>query len=95
MANHTSAERRTGPVLVRQTDAGYFDLRALSVYSGVCVRSLRSYLADADNPIPHFRMRGKILVSKTEFDAWVISHRVTPKKDDTKAVANKLYEAHR
>jgi hypothetical protein len=57
------------------TDDGHLSLRALATYSDMSVRSLRDYLTDA-NPIPHYRMKGKILVKRSEFDAWMSTHRV-------------------
>jgi hypothetical protein len=57
-------------------DDGYLSLRALAVYSDMSVRTLRNYLAHASNPIPHYKMDGKILVKRSEFDAWMRSFRV-------------------
>jgi excisionase family DNA binding protein len=56
--------------------SGYLSLKALSVYSGLSVRTLRGYLADAFRPLPHYRVGGKILVSRAEFDEWVRQFRV-------------------
>jgi len=39
------------------------------------VRTRRTYLLDPAKPMPHFRMNGKILVSRTEFDAWMRNFR--------------------
>ena len=55
---------------------GYLSLRALAVYSDMSVRTLRNYLTHVTNPIPHYRMDGKILVRRSEFDAWMVSFRV-------------------
>lgn len=67
------------------TDPGYLSLRALAVYSGLSIKSLRSYLADPVNPLPHYRMRpdgtGKILVSRLAFDAWMVRFQATPQAD--------------
>ena len=46
------------------------------MYSHMSVRSLRDYLTDATDPIPHYRMKGKILVKRSEFDAWMLTFRV-------------------
>ncbi|OGB93775.1 MAG: hypothetical protein A2Z31_05000 [candidate division NC10 bacterium RBG_16_65_8] len=35
----------------------WLSLEALSRYSGLSVRSLRVYLADAHRPLPHYRMK--------------------------------------
>lgn len=72
----------------------WLSLEALSKYSGLSVRSLRAYLADPLNPIPHFRMKephvietkagkrqtvtGKILVRRSDFDAWMQRFKYTP-----------------
>ena len=45
----------------------YFDLRGLSEYSSLSVRTLRKYLG----MIPHYRIGGKLLVKKSEFDKYL------------------------
>jgi hypothetical protein len=75
----------------------WLSLEALSQYSGLSVRSLRSHLADPHNPLPCYRMRephviptrtgrrrtvsGKILVRRSEFDAWMQRFKYTPDLD--------------
>ena len=54
----------------------YLDLKQLSQYSTLSDSTLRDYLSDLDNPIPYFRVKRKILVRKTEFDAWMEKFRV-------------------
>ena len=57
---------------------GYMSLRALAAnYSGLSVRTLRAYLSHPTRPLPHFRVGGKILVRRSEFDAWVAQFRVS------------------
>jgi len=51
----------------------YFDLKHLSGYSCLAVPTLRDYLKDG---LPHFKLKGKVLVKKSEFDAWLESFRV-------------------
>ena len=58
----------------------YFDLRGLSVYSALAVPTLRDYLRDGRNPVPHFKVKGKILVRKAEFDEWLETFRVNRKQ---------------
>jgi hypothetical protein len=53
----------------------FMSLRALSGYSGLSVRSLRSYLAGRV-PLPHYRVGGKLLVRRSEFDSWMVRFRV-------------------
>lgn len=56
-------------------DPGYFDLRALAEYSCCSVRWLRNRLVDHLQPLPHYRVEGKILVKREEFDRWMTTHR--------------------
>jgi hypothetical protein len=65
----------------------YFDLKGLSAYSSLSVRTLRDYLSDAVDPIPAFCVRRKILVRKSDFDRWVSRHRI-----DTKNVSRLVDE---
>jgi len=60
-------------------EPAYFDLKGLHVYSGgaISVRKLRALLKQADG-LPHFRVGRKILVAKTDFDAWVQRFRREP-----------------
>ena len=57
--------------VVVSTDCDPFlGLRALAGYSGLSVRCLRTHLADPRRPLPCYRIGGKILVRRSEFDAW-------------------------
>ena len=62
-----------------QYDTTEFDpflpLRALAAYSGLSVRKLRNHLDDAGHPLPCYRVGGKILVRRSEFDAWMAAYR--------------------
>jgi Helix-turn-helix domain len=57
-------------------DDAYLPLKALAGYSGLSVRTLRTYLVHASTPLPHFRIGGKVLVRRSEFDAWAARFRV-------------------
>jgi hypothetical protein len=72
------------PMLMRGAaeEGRYFDLKALAAYASLSVRSLRSYVADPIDPLPSFRVRKKILVKKSDFDAWLKKHRVEPHELD-------------
>ena len=56
-------------------DDGYLPLRALASYSGLCVRTLRSYLSHPVRPLPHYRVGRKVLVKRSEFDVWITGFR--------------------
>jgi excisionase family DNA binding protein len=66
--------RLAGPVRV---DDAYFPLVELAKYAGLSVRTIRGYLTDRTRPLPHFRVGGKILVLRSDFDAWVSQFRVS------------------
>ena len=53
----------------------YLDLKALAEYSSLSVRTLRDYLADPEDPLPGYCIKRKILVKRSEFDAWIGRHR--------------------
>ena len=65
-----STPRTTGSNAVGAAADGYVPLKALAVYAGLSVRTLRDYLTDPIAPLPHYRIGGKILVRRSEFDAW-------------------------
>lgn len=62
-----------------EPDDRYFDLDALARYAGLSARTLRRYMDDPINPLPTHhvhasgRDRGRVLVSRRAFDAWVTS----------------------
>src|SRR5262249_54742890 len=50
----------------------FLSLRALADYSGLSVRKLRDYLELApQDALPCYRVVGKILVRRSDFDAWM------------------------
>lgn len=59
----------------------WLSLRALAEYSGLSRRMLWTHVHDPVAPIPHFRVGeagGKILVRRSEFDAWMERWRERP-----------------
>ena len=55
----------------------YLPLKALAAYGGLSVRTLRGYLSHPATPLPHYRVGGKILVKRSEFDSWIGAFRAT------------------
>ena len=53
----------------------YLPLKALAGYSGLSVRTLRGYLTHPSRPLPHYRVGGKVLVKRSEFDVWMRTFR--------------------
>lgn len=59
----------------------FLPLRALAGYSGLGVRKLRDCLDDPAHPLPHYRVGGKILVRRSEFDTWIAVYRCRGRVD--------------
>ncbi len=53
----------------------FLSLRGLAAYCGLSVRTLRGHLTDPRRPLPCYRIGGKILVRRSEFDAWLGQYR--------------------
>ena len=53
----------------------FLSLRTLASYSCMSVRKLRQYLHDPVHPLPHYRLGGKIVARRSEFDAWMAAYR--------------------
>jgi hypothetical protein len=67
--------RDIGEGQVTEADA-YLPLRALARYGGLGRRTLRKYLTHAAHPLPHYRIGGKIVARRSEFDAWAAQFRI-------------------
>ena len=58
-------------------DVGYLDFEHLARYSSLSVSTLRRYVNDPVDPLPHLRLRGagkakgRVLVDKRAFDQWI------------------------
>ena len=68
----------------------YLPLRALSAYAGLSVRKLRALLIDPAHPLPHHRVGTKILVRRSDFDAWMTVYRQRGRVDVDAAVDDVL-----
>jgi len=77
-------------VVISTTLDPYLSLRALATYSGLSVRTLRQYLADPAHPLPYHRVGGKVLVRRSEFDAWMAAYRRVGQADVDALVADVL-----
>ena len=65
----------------------YFDLKGLSTYSSLCVSTLRDHIKV--NGLPHYQVKGKILIKKSEFDLWFSKFKVVRVQDPEK-IANEV-----
>jgi hypothetical protein len=68
----------------------YLSLRALAGYSGLSHRRLRALLQDPRHPLPCFRIGGKILVKRSDYDAWAVHYRREGRADVDQVVAGVL-----
>ena len=65
----------------------FFSLRALAAYSSLGVRTLRTYVELApDEALPCYRLPGKILVRRSEFDRWIERYRAVGRPSLTRAI---------
>jgi hypothetical protein len=67
---------------------GYFDLKALAIYSCCSVRWLRDRLVDRVHPLPHHRVEGKLLVKGEDFDRWMSQYRQDRPTDKLEGLVN-------
>ena len=70
----------------------YLSLRALGTYSGCSIRWLRDRLVDASHSLPCYRVEGKILVRRSDFDEWIAWYRNQGRSDVERLVAPVLRE---
>jgi hypothetical protein len=68
----------------------YLSLRALTSYSGLSIRRLRELLDDPGHPLPCFRIGGKILVRRSEYDAWAARYRQVGRDEVSRVVCDVL-----
>jgi hypothetical protein len=66
----------------------YLSLKSLATYASLSIKTLRTYLTDPTHPLPHFKMTGKILVKRTDFDAWIARYRQVNKSVDLDRLVN-------
>ena len=59
---------------VNATEVEYLDLRGLSTYASLGIPTLREYLSEGN--LPYYRLRGKILIRRSDFDAWLEQFKV-------------------
>ena len=70
--------------------APYLPLRALSAYAGLSIRTLRTYLTHPAYPLPHYRIGGRVVIRRSEYDSWVARFRCAPTSTVDDIVADTL-----
>lgn len=73
-----------------QVQPRFLDLRTLAAYSSCSVRWLRDRLIDQTHPLPHYRIGGKLLVQRDEFDEWITVHRVVQPSDQLSQIVESI-----
>ena len=75
----------------RQIDREWLGIGELTKYASVSDRTLREWMHRQDDPLPAVRVDGKILVRRSQFDAWLERHRIQPRSSvDVDAIVNDL-----
>jgi excisionase family DNA binding protein len=67
-------------------EPGFLDLKAAAAYTSLSVRTLRDKIRKPGGP-PIYRISKKILLKKTELDAWIETFKV-----DLDALAKQVLE---
>jgi hypothetical protein len=67
-------------LLVRENDY-FLSLSALAKASSLSTKTLRAYLSDAIQPLPHYRPGGKVIVRWSEFLSWLQRYKVSAEVD--------------
>jgi hypothetical protein len=70
----------------------YFDLKSLAIYASCSIRWLRDRLVDRSHPLPHFRIAGKLLVKREDFEAWISAYRVGSASTDLQHIVDSVLE---
>lgn len=68
----------------------YLDLRTLADAASCSIRWLRSRLVDPADPLPHFKVQGKVLVKRDEFDRWMERHRIVQPENSIDDLVNSV-----
>jgi len=65
----------------------FLSLKALSQYSSLSVRTLRHFVdLPPEKALPSYRLPGKLLVRRSEFDAWLEQYRSWGRPSLTRAL---------
>lgn len=90
MVRGRSADGAANPIVDGVTLATswdpYLSPRALAAYSSLSQRLLRSFLTAPDHPLPHYRVGGRVLVKRSDFDAWIQVSREPAHSRDADAI---------
>lgn len=80
-ADHKSQGRRLFIRVDNEQDV-FFSVDALAEQSSLSKRTIRDLLKDPLNPLPHYKVNGRILVHWGEFKEWLQTYRVAGSDKD-------------
>jgi len=69
---------------------GYFDLPGLAKYCSLKVPTLRDHIRSGD--LTAYKVKGKILIKKSEADAWIERHRIH-KNQNLDTICNEVMDS--
>jgi excisionase family DNA binding protein len=91
-----TAKIERAAVPTQRIEREWLDLRGLAQYASVSERTLRTWVHRSDDALPAVRVDGKILVRRSQFDAWLEHHRLVPVEDvDVDAIVDSLLKDSR
>ena len=73
--NLTDGRNQTSGSAEYGASDGYMSLKTLTEYSGMSIRTLRNWISHPVRPLPHYRIGGKLLVRRSEYDSWAKGFR--------------------
>ena len=68
----------------------FLTLKALAAYASMSVRKLRDLLVDPAHPLPYYRIGRRVLVRRSDYDAWAARYRQLGDMDVGQMVAGVL-----
>ena len=80
----------TAPIALQDQ---YFDLKGLSAYASTGVSTLRDYIKAKG--LPCFKLSGKVLIKRSEFDTWLEGFRVNKARDLSKLASDIMADLSR
>ena len=73
--DHSKQGRRLFLTINNDKDV-FVDAKTLAEWSSLSLRTIRELLKDPENPIPHMKIRGRVVISWPEFKEWIAGHKV-------------------
>jgi len=62
-------------VTIQQDLDPFLSLKGLAGYASLSRRTLQDLVNDSQDPLPSYRVGGKLLIRKSEFDRWITRRR--------------------